>query len=83
MWEVDPDVLVTDLGDELILMHAARGLMFSLNAAGRAVWLALPGTPETVAAALMETFEVNAEQAEADVRALLSDLTGQGMVRRR
>ncbi|SMB91842.1 PqqD family protein [Deinococcus hopiensis] len=82
MWETDPDVLVTDLGDELILMHAGQGLMFSLNATGRAAWLALPGTPEAVVAALCAAFEVDITQAEADARALLAELAARGVVRR-
>ncbi|GAA5511967.1 hypothetical protein Dcar01_00681 [Deinococcus carri] len=82
MWEADPDVLVTDLGDELILMHAARGLMFSLNGPGRVVWQALPGRPQDVAAALARAFDVELPRAEADAGALLADLAARGVVRR-
>lgn len=82
MWEVDPDVLVTDLGDELILMHAGRGLMYGLNATGRAAWLALPATTEAVGTALSKAFAVAPDQAQDDARTLLADLAAQGMVRR-
>ncbi|PTA67192.1 PqqD family protein [Deinococcus arcticus] len=81
MWETDPEVLVTDLGDELILMHAGRSLMYSLNATGRAAWLALPATTQGVGAALSAAFQVPAAQAEQDAHTLLVDLATQGMVR--
>lgn len=42
MWLPNPDVLPTDLGDELVLMDSASSVMFSLNAAGRLLWQALP-----------------------------------------
>lgn len=82
MWEAHPDVLVTDLGDELVLMQAARGLMYSLNRTGRTAWMALPASAEVVGEALARAFDVPPEQAGADAGALLSELAAQGMVRR-
>ncbi|GAA5532718.1 PqqD family protein [Deinococcus aluminii] len=82
MWETHPDVLVTDLGDELILMHAGQGLMFSLNGPGRVAWQALPGSARDLASALAAAFDVDPQQAQADAEALLADLAARGVVRR-
>jgi len=81
MWKAHPDVLVTDLGDELILMHASSGLMFSLNPTGRVAWQALPATAQTVGTALTEAFDVEPEQAQSDAETLLADLVAQGVIR--
>lgn len=81
MWEAHPDVLVTDLGDELILMQAAQGVMFSLNKTGRVAWMALPATTGAVGTALAGAFDVPAAQAHDDARTLLTELAAQGMVR--
>lgn len=74
MWDANPDVLVTDLGDELVLMHPATGLMFGLGASGREVWRALPGSAEDLAHALARAYALPLETARHDVGTLLRDL---------
>lgn len=80
MWMAVPDVLVTDLGDELVLMHAARSEMFSLNESGRVVWRHLPGTLAELSAVLQREYELSAGQANADVEVLLTELHLRGLV---
>ncbi|MBZ9713242.1 PqqD family protein [Deinococcus multiflagellatus] len=82
MWRAADDLLITDLDDELILMQASRGEMFGLNASGRVVWQALPAHEAQLAAALQQTFGLDAAQAQADVAALLADLQRRGLVQR-
>ncbi|GGJ76995.1 hypothetical protein GCM10008939_21340 [Deinococcus aquiradiocola] len=82
MWNIHPDVLVTDLDDELVLLHPLRSEMFSLNAAGGVIWRALPGTAEALVAALTDAFDVTTAEAEADVDALLRELAARDLVRR-
>ncbi|WP_291429764.1 PqqD family protein [Deinococcus sp.] len=81
MWQRNGDVLVTDLDDELVLMHAGRSEMFSLNSTGRLLWQALPATEETLTALLATTFELPGGQAQADVRAVLNDLSVRHLIR--
>jgi len=83
MWQVDVDVLVTDLGDELVLMQAASSQMFELNASGRLAWQTLPATTEQVRAALIEMFDIDADQAQADAHALLHDLAARNLIHHR
>lgn len=74
MWTANPDVLVTDLGDELVLMHPQRSEMFSLNAAGRLLWQRLPASSASLGQLLQETYGLGEAQARADALAMLSDL---------
>jgi hypothetical protein len=82
IYRVNAAVIETDLSEELILLDPATREMFSLNAAGRVVWRALAegGGRELAVARLMETFEVEARAAEADVDTLLARLAAAGLV---
>lgn len=79
-WTVNPDVLVTDLGDELVLMHPGRSEMFSLNAAGRLLWQGLPAAPDALADLLAGHYGLDSAQAQADTAAVLTDLQARGLV---
>jgi len=73
-------VVVTDLGDELVVMSPSSGKMFSLNSSGRTLWQRLPGTADDLAEALCEAFEVSLEDAKEDSRAWLVALAQIGLV---
>jgi len=77
-----PDVIATDLANELILLDPATGEMFSLNTTGRAIWQALDGrtTVADVSAAIGRAFDVSPERVDADVRQLLASLLEAGLV---
>lgn len=77
---VNSKVVITDLGDELVLMEPASGKMFSLNSSGRVLWQRLPATPAELATALCEAFEVSREDALEDSQAWLSALVSSGLV---
>ena len=81
MWQANPDVLVTDLDGELVLMHPGRGEMFSLNASGRLIWQALPQTGEALAERLSARYGLPPEQAGADVAAILGALHARDLAR--
>jgi hypothetical protein len=78
---VNEQVVVTDLGDELVLMEPASGKMFSLNSSGRTLWRRLPATAEELAEALCEAFEVSLEEARVDSAAWLASLSKVGLVK--
>src|SRR5262249_44905836 len=74
-----PDVITTDLVHEAILLDPRTGEMYSLNATGRAAWLALPAEGATagsdvVAAAIHSRFDVSFDMARTDAESLLSAL---------
>lgn len=74
-----PGIVATDLGDELILLDPARGEMFSLNATGRCVWLALERGVEAAVDALVDGYDVTRDQAGAEARALVDALLEAGL----
>ena len=78
-----PEVVVTDLGDEAILLDPRCGGMYALNDVGRCVWLALgQRDEEQLVAVVCDEFEVEPLQARTDVQALLASLYAAGLVRR-
>ena len=80
MWRPHPDLLITDLGDELVLMEPVRSVMFSLNETGRLLWNALPASEAQLTQALTTTYGLSAEQAGADVRTWLASLAERGLI---
>lgn len=83
MWHPNPEVLVTDMGDELVLMHPQRSEMFGLNAAGRLLWQKLPAQEPELAAALVETYGIDPAQAQADSASVLAELSARDLVQQR
>lgn len=82
-YRVNPAVIETDLGEELILLDPATREMFSLNATGRLVWQALAGGGrglDRIVEQIVAAFEVDADRARADVDALIARLARAGLV---
>lgn len=80
MWSKAAEVLETDLGDEIVLMHPGTSEMFSLNSAGRIIWTRLPAPEAQLVQELMTQFEIDEATAAQDVRALLEDLKDRALV---
>jgi Coenzyme PQQ synthesis protein D (PqqD) len=71
----NPNVVVTDLDDELVLLDPVSKQMFSLNVIGRLLWLELPrlglnGALEQIT----KSFAVSPEQAREDAVSLIEHL---------
>lgn len=80
-YNASPDVLVTDLENELVLLDARAGEMYALNATGRRIWFALPArTSDELANALLAEFDVTRAQALDDAQSLIAALQGAGLV---
>ena len=78
---VNPSIVATDLEDELVLLDPASQQIFSLNATGRAIWQSLPASMASLTHTLEQRFEVESNQADADVKGLLRSLVDAGLVR--
>ncbi len=79
-----PELIETDLEDELVLMEPASGKMFGLNVTGRFVWRALPDeTLEQIANRLAEHFGISYEEAVQDTSELLDALCNAGLVHKK
>ena len=73
-------VITTDLGSEVVLLHPDTQEMFTLNEVGRTIWLSLPASRQTLLAQVLHTFDVTAEDADADLDSLLDRLVHAGLV---
>ncbi len=81
MYACASDVMVTDLGDELVLLDPRSGEMFALNGTARFVWQQLPAASALRIACQVEAeFDVAAEHAYPDVVRLLNQLQRAGLV---
>jgi hypothetical protein len=78
-----PEIIETDLGNELILLDPRNGEMYSLNEVGRRVWVELPSQPvRRIAELIALDFDVLPEHAEADIALLLEALESAQLVER-
>lgn len=86
-----PDAILREIAGETLLVPVRRmrlldaETLYILDDVGACVWrrLAEPGTLDDLVAAVEEAYDVPpATDVRADLRALLDDLVGQGLVRR-
>ena len=84
-WTQNPDVIATDLGDELVLLHRATRAVFTLNGTGREVWRRLedPCTIDAAVEAVTAAFTVDEATARADVTKLVDELVAADLARPR
>ena len=70
------------LGDDTVILDLKAGLYFSLDNVGTLIWQRIqqPKTVKELRAAILETFEVEPEVCERDLRALLQELAGKNLV---
>lgn len=82
-WERKPDVVTTDLDDELVLLDPSTGSLHTMNDTGRVVWNAIahPATVESVVESITATFDVDEATATADVCRVLAELAAVDLAR--
>lgn len=79
-----PAVVSTAIPGEVVILDPTSDRYFSLEGVGAHVWARLQAGPATLGeltAAVVDEYEVDAATAERDLRALLDDLVGRGLVR--
>jgi hypothetical protein len=81
-WKKDPDILATDLDDEVVLLHPKTRGMYTLNETGRVIWqlLASETRIDDAVAVLTATFEVDDDTARAHAAKLFADLAAAGLI---
>ncbi len=75
-------VLTQKLGAQLVLMHVLKGQYFELNGTGAVVLEAILAGADEIATAeqLSRRFGVSLERTQADVSALVKDLTDRALL---
>lgn len=79
---VQPHVVFAQLGDESILLNTTTGLYFGLDPIGTSIWIRLSegANDEQIHAALLAEYDVDAEVLRSDLRRLLGELRGRGLI---
>lgn len=79
---VPPQVISRRVGDETVLLDLESGLYFGVDATGQRIW-ELAGRGETLGSiveAIISEFEVERDQAEADVMEFAGTLVARGLL---
>lgn len=76
------ELMEADVDDELVALDPEDGLCFGFNSVATSVWRLLeqPRSEDELVAALMDEYEVTAEQCRADLRELLDDLVARRLL---
>ena len=76
------ELMEADLGDELVALDARAGNCFGFNEVATSVWrrLASPKSFDQLREALLEEYDVGADECSAELKQLLDDLVAKGLV---
>lgn len=76
------DVLVSEFGDELVLLDLRDGVFYGLEDVGAQIWelLQKPISVAAIREALVAQYDVEPTRCEQDVRTLLGELASKGLV---
>ncbi|MCP6759810.1 MAG: PqqD family peptide modification chaperone [Fischerella sp. CENA71] len=66
----------SDLGGEIVILNLKSGMYHGMNEVGSRIWnlIQTPTTVKDIKAAILAEYEVEAEQCDRDLLALLEDL---------
>ncbi|MEO0374625.1 hypothetical protein C1752_04998 [Acaryochloris thomasi RCC1774] len=73
---IAPDQVSSELVDESVILNLKTGMYYGLNEVGASVWKLLqqPQAVADICDAILQEYEVDPAQCEADVFALLNDM---------
>ena len=76
-------LLSADIGEEVVLLHIAKGTYYDADSIGTQIWhrLARPTTVRELCTALIQMFDVDVETCQADVLAFLNEAYAEGIIR--
>jgi len=71
-----------DLAGEAAILNMATGIYYGLDPIGARIWELIqePASIARVRDALLEEYDVEPAQVEADIEALLGDMAGHGLI---
>ncbi len=77
----NPEIIVTELEDELVLLNPRTQAMFTLNGTGKIIWQNLgKHSAEEIAVKITDAFEIDLETAASDTKNLLETLEAAGLL---
>lgn len=77
MLQRNTKILWRELDGEAVLLNSKAGCSYNLNQVGTFIWKMLDGshTPEHIASAICEMYEVEYDQALSDVKVIIAELS--------
>jgi hypothetical protein len=74
--------IASDLAGEVVILHLSKGEYYSLDEVGAYVWnlIQAPRSVEELRDAVVEEYEVEHDECERDIVALLEELEDVGLV---
>jgi hypothetical protein len=81
-WRISDQAIANAVADETVILHLGNGTYYGLDAIGARLWEALQAgeLPAAICPALLETYDVEPERLEADLRELLGDLVANDLI---
>jgi hypothetical protein len=78
-----PDTLAAEVNGEVVALNVDRGQCYGLNEVASRIWdmLAEPRTVDQLRDALTESYDVDVETCESEVKRLIGELQAEGLVR--
>ena len=76
------DAVAAEVDGEIVVLNVRRGFCYGLNRTGTRVWnlAAAPIAISDVCAQLIDEFEIDADQCEADVLELVAGMRDEGLI---
>lgn len=76
------DVLVSEFGDELVILNLRDGVYYGLEDVGARIWKLVqePVSVLAIRETLVSEYDVEPTRGERDIRALLEQLVAHGLV---
>jgi len=80
--KINPDIIVEDVDDGLVLINPSTGKIRVLNTTGSFIWTSLADgkTPLQIQSHLIDSYQLSQEQAAADVESFILELHNRGLL---
>lgn len=80
--KINPDIIVEDVDDGLVLINPLTGKIRVLNTTGSFIWTSLANgkTALEIQSHLVDSYQLSQEQAAADVETFILDLHNRGLL---
>ena len=74
--------LSPDLSGDVVILDLNNGIYYELNQTGARIWnlIQQPRSVESILDTLLEEYDIDARQCEADLTAVIEDMTKHGLV---
>ena len=82
-YKITSDVLLSNVDDGAVLLHAKRGVYFGLNPVGSEIWTMLTQglSSSDCVAQLIASYEIDETTAKQDYEELIMELLEQGLIK--